>query len=47
MIYIPGFMKIGAGIQKISRGVHRQHGNRISLLLFFQNKESGLKLIEL
>jgi hypothetical protein len=25
------------------RGIHRQHGDRISLLLFFQNKESGLK----
>jgi hypothetical protein len=33
MIYIPSFMKIGLGIQKlIGGGIHRQNGNRISLL---------------
>jgi hypothetical protein len=47
MIYIPSFMKIGLNIQKLIRGniqTHRQHGGLISLLLFFQNKESRLKL---
>jgi hypothetical protein len=35
MIYIPSFIIIGSGIQKLIRGIHRQHGDRISLLLFF------------
>jgi hypothetical protein len=26
-------------------GIHRQHGNLISLLLFFQNKETMLKIL--
>jgi hypothetical protein len=38
MIYIPSFIKIGSGIQKLIGGIHRQHGYRISLLLFFQDK---------
>jgi hypothetical protein len=36
-IYIPGFIKIGSGIQKLIRGdlqTHRQQGDLISLLLF-------------
>jgi hypothetical protein len=41
MIYIPSFTKIGSGIQKLIKGIHR-HTN--SLLLFFQNKESRLKI---
>jgi hypothetical protein len=32
MIYIPSFLKIGSGIQKLIGGIHRQHGDRISLL---------------
>jgi hypothetical protein len=34
MIYIPSFIKIGPGIQKLLCGIHghRQHGDRISLL---------------
>jgi hypothetical protein len=39
------FIKIGSGIQKlIGVGIHRhrQQGDLISLLLFFQNKESRL-----
>jgi hypothetical protein len=39
MIYIPvpSFIKIGSGIQKFIRGIHRhrQDGDRRSLLFFF------------
>jgi hypothetical protein len=41
MIYIPSLIKIGSGIQKLIEGdilTHRQHGELISQLLFFQNK---------
>jgi hypothetical protein len=41
MIYIPSFIKIGSGIQKLIWGVpktHRQHGDHINLL-----QESRLK----
>jgi hypothetical protein len=47
-IRIPNFIKIGSGIQKLVGGgtqTHRQHGDRISLFLFFQNKESRLKWV--
>jgi hypothetical protein len=27
VIYIPSFMKIGSGIQKLTGGIHRQHGD--------------------
>jgi hypothetical protein len=46
MIYIPSFIKIGSSILKLIRQdsqTHRQHGDLISPLLFFQNKESRLK----
>jgi hypothetical protein len=48
MIYTPSFIKIGSGIQKLigddtQTHKHRQHCDLISLLLFFQNKESRLK----
>jgi hypothetical protein len=53
MIYIPSFVKISSGIQKliVGREIHRytdtqtsrQHGDRNSLFLFLQNKESTLK----
>jgi hypothetical protein len=43
MIHIPSFIKIGSGIQKLRGGgdsqTHRQHGDLISLILFFKNKE--------
>jgi hypothetical protein len=48
MIYIPSFIKIGSGIQKLIRGdsqTHRKNGN-LKSLLFFQNKESRLKIID-
>jgi hypothetical protein len=38
MIYIPSFVKIGSGNQKLigrDKQSHRQHGDRISLTLFF------------
>jgi hypothetical protein len=39
MIYIPGFIMFGWGIQKLIGGdSDTQHGDLISLLLFFQNK---------
>jgi hypothetical protein len=39
--------KVGSGIQKVMGGdiqTHRQHGDRINLLSFFQNKESKQKV---
>jgi hypothetical protein len=41
IIYIPSFIKIGSGIQKLMGGETqrgRQHGDLISLFLCFQNK---------
>jgi hypothetical protein len=32
VVYIPSFMNVGSGVQKLIRGIHRQHGDRISLL---------------
>jgi hypothetical protein len=32
MIYIPIFVKIVSDIQQFIGGIHRQHGDRISLL---------------
>jgi hypothetical protein len=45
MIYILSFIMTGSFNNKLIRGIHihRQHGDLISLLLFFQNKESMLK----
>jgi hypothetical protein len=46
MVYVLNFIKIYPGIQKLIRGdslTHRQHGDLISLLLFFQKKESRLE----
>jgi hypothetical protein len=43
MIYIPSLIKNGSGIRQLTGGyTHGQHGDRISLLLFFQNKEIRL-----
>jgi hypothetical protein len=45
MIYTPRFIKIGLVIQKLIWGdsqTHRKHGDLISLLLLFKNKESRL-----
>jgi hypothetical protein len=38
MIYVPSFIKIGSGIQKLIGGdsqTKREYGDRISLLSFF------------
>jgi hypothetical protein len=43
MIYIPSFVKIGSGIQKFIHST--QHGDFISLFLYFQSKASRLKYI--
>jgi hypothetical protein len=40
MISIPSLIKTGSSIQKLLPGIHREHGDRISLLSFFQNKEA-------
>jgi hypothetical protein len=48
MIYIPSFIKIGPGIQKLIRGdsqTHRQHGDLINLLLVSLNEGSRLKIL--
>jgi hypothetical protein len=47
MIYIPSFIKIGSAIQRLMGGgtqAHRRHDDRISILLFFQNNDSRLKI---
>jgi hypothetical protein len=42
--YIPSFIKIGSGIEKLTGETHSQHGDLISLRVhsFFQNKECRL-----
>jgi hypothetical protein len=47
MIVIPSFVQTGSAIQKLMGGIQRQHGDRIRLLLFFQNKEHMLKVSNL
>jgi hypothetical protein len=45
MTCVPSSIKIGSDIQKLKGGgIHRQHGDRIRLLLFFLNKELMLKI---
>jgi hypothetical protein len=46
VIYKARFITTGAAIQKFVEGdtkTHRQHGDRTSLLSYFQNKESKPK----
>jgi hypothetical protein len=44
MIYVPSFIKIGSGVQKLIGGIHTQTATwSHKPTLFFQNKESGLK----
>jgi hypothetical protein len=48
MIYISSFMKTCYGVQTLLGFVYtyRQQGDLISLLLFFQNKESRIKTLK-
>jgi hypothetical protein len=48
-LYIPSFIKIGSGIQKLIERDRQtcRNGGRVSLLSFFQNKESRLKTIKM
>jgi hypothetical protein len=43
VIYLPSFIKIGSGIQKLGGGIHRQQGVLIRLLIlyFFKRREVG------
>jgi hypothetical protein len=46
MIYVPSFIETCSDIQKLmgeDTQTHRQDGDCISLLLFFQNKEGKAK----
>jgi hypothetical protein len=44
MIYVPSFIKIGSGIEKLIGETHRQQGDRVSqLALPFKNNKRGLK----
>jgi hypothetical protein len=48
MTYSPSSIKIDSGIQKLTEvgsQTYRQQGDHISLLLFFQNKESRLEYL--
>jgi hypothetical protein len=47
MIFLPTFIKTGSALENLDRGdiqIHKQHGDRVSLLLFFQNMGSRLKI---
>jgi hypothetical protein len=45
MIYVLSFVKIGSAIHKLIGGyTETEHGDHISLLSFFQNKGSRLKI---
>jgi hypothetical protein len=45
IIYIPSFIKIISGIQKLIWGIHRHTDNTeiVYVLFLFQNKESRIK----
>jgi hypothetical protein len=36
VLFVRSFMKIGSGIEKLIGGTYRQHGDSISLNLFFK-----------
>jgi hypothetical protein len=46
MLFVPSFIKIGSGVQKLiwEGYAHRQEGDLISLLLFLQYMEGRLKM---
>jgi hypothetical protein len=37
--YIPNFIKIGSGIQKLMQGIYRQQGDGLRLVLFFKKRK--------
>jgi hypothetical protein len=41
MIYIPDFINIGLGIQKLIREIHRYHGDLINLISFVHIRKVG------
>jgi hypothetical protein len=41
MIYIPSFIKIGSGIQKLISGIHRQDEDLINLFNFLKIRKAG------
>jgi hypothetical protein len=43
MIYVPGFIKIGSGVQNLIERIHthRQQRDLISLLYFFKIRKVG------
>jgi hypothetical protein len=44
VIYVPNFIKIGSGIQKLmGAGIHRQQGDLISLIYSFKIRKVGQK----
>jgi hypothetical protein len=43
-VYVPSFIKIGSGIQKLIGGDTQTATSSHKPTLFFQNKESGLKM---
>jgi hypothetical protein len=43
VMYIPSFIKTGPAIEKLMWGIHRQHGDRISVYSLFQIKQSRIK----
>jgi hypothetical protein len=45
MTHIPSFIKIGSSIQRLMKGIHRQHGDVINLILFIRNNERRLKWV--
>jgi hypothetical protein len=46
MICIPSFINIGSAIQTLIGGIHRQHGDRISVLFFSkEGKQAKNKVV--
>jgi hypothetical protein len=41
VIYVPSFIKIGSGVQKLIGRIHRQQGDVISLLYLFKIRKVG------
>jgi hypothetical protein len=47
VIYVPSFIKVGSGVQKLIRGIHthRQQRDLISLLYFFKIRKVSQKYL--